>query len=363
MKVPRLDLGLGDSHAQALATVLRSGMLIQGEQVARLEETIRARCERKHAIAVSSGTTALELALRALAVGPGDEVLCPALSWPSPAHAVLLRGATLRLVDVDEQTWNTTADAYASARTAQTKAAIVIDQFGSPADHDAIAKALPGVTIIEDAACALGSHYQNTPCGSFGAVSCLSFHPLKVLTTGEGGMCLTDDDDIAQELRALRNHGQSSPGSFIAPAGNARLSELHAALGNVHIQSLDARIARRLEVRERIARESPVRLQHVLAGCATNAQTLGVIFEGVNTAEARERALQTLRKHEIGVGPLSYALTEIGSLGPQYAASLCTNAEHIARVGIAIPCDASLSEQQVGHMISAIREAHDEVLA
>ena len=129
MKVPRLDLSLDDSCAEELAEVLRSGMLVQGAQVEALETKLASRCGRTQAVAVSSGTAALELALRALGIGPGDEVLCPALTWPSPAHAIIGCGATVRLVDVDPKTWNARADAYKAMVTPKTRAAIVIDQF------------------------------------------------------------------------------------------------------------------------------------------------------------------------------------------------------------------------------------------
>lgn len=360
MKIPRLDLGLGDAHAQAVAEVLRSGMLVQGAQVETFEAALATRCQRTHAIAVSNGTSALELALRALDIGAGDEVLCPALSWPSPAHAVLNAGATLRLVDVDPDTWNASATAFAEARTSRTRAAIVIDQFGSPAEHQAIAQALTGVSIIEDAACALGSQYNERPCGSFGSIACLSFHPLKVLTTGEGGMCLTDDNDLAERLRALRNHGQSSPGVFVAASGNARLSEIHAALGNAHLTTLDARIARRLHIREKVAQTRGVKLQRVLDGCQTNAQTLGIQLDNVRSVEARARAMQALREREIGVGPLSYALTQIGSIAKD-AQPACPHAEFIAQVGMAVPCDASMSDAQVAFLLDALAEVNDEL--
>ncbi len=353
MKVPRLQLGLGEAHAEAISAVLGSGLLVQGEQVEAFESALATRCGRKHAIAVSSGTSALELALRVLDVGPGDEVLCPALTWPSPAHAVITSGAKLRLVDVDPETWNAGPEAFALARGPHTKVAIAIDQFGAPADHDAILRALPGVTVIEDAACALGSTYRSRPCGSFGAISCLSFHPLKVLTTAEGGMCLTDDDALASRLRALRNHGQSKPGHFLEASGNARLSEIHAALGNVHLTTLDARVSRRQQVRRAVEERAPVRVQRLLEGCTTNAQTLGVLFDSVQTPDERAAVMAKLRAREVGVGPLSYALTTIGSI---QGADACPNAEFVAAVGIAIPCDASLSDEQVDYLIEQLAE-------
>jgi len=217
---------------------------VQGALVERFEHAVAALVGRRHAVAVSSGTSALQLALKALQIGPGDEVLCPALSWPSPAHAVRVAGAKARFVDVDQDEWNSSAEALRAARNGSTRAAIVIDQFGNPARAEEIRAALGALPIIEDAACALGSRFANGPCGSLGKVSCLSFHPRKILTTGEGGMCLTDDDDIAEKLRMLRNHGQLR-GEFVVAAGNSRMTEIAAALGLAQLQRLDDIIVRR----------------------------------------------------------------------------------------------------------------------
>jgi perosamine synthetase len=138
----------------------------------------------------------------------------------------------VKLVDVDPHEWNSTPEAFAAARSARTRAAIVIDQFGNPARAPELHAVLDGLIVIEDAACALGSVFADgKPCGSLGDVSCFSFHPRKVITTGEGGMCLTDDAELARRLRVLRNHGQAAPGVFERHAGNFRLTELGGALG------------------------------------------------------------------------------------------------------------------------------------
>src|SRR5690606_16536081 len=149
----------------ACERVLKSGMLVQGTEVASFEAALCARTQRAHAVAVSNGTTALELALRALSVGPGDEVLCPDLTWPSPAHAIRMVVATPVLVDVDAAEWNAAPEHFARARTSRTRAAVLIEQFGNPARHDAMAGALADLPRIVDAACSLGASYRDAPSG------------------------------------------------------------------------------------------------------------------------------------------------------------------------------------------------------
>jgi len=288
---------------------------------------------RKHAIGVSSGTAALQLALKVLGIGPGDEVLCPALSWPSPAHAVRLAGAKVQFVDVDADEWNSTEDALRSSRTEQAKAAIVIDQFGNPARAAAIRDALGALPIIEDAACALGSRVPNGPCGSLGKVSCLSFHPRKVLTTGEGGMCLTDDDDIADQLRMLRNHGQLR-GEFVVAAGNHRMTEIAGALGLAQLQRLHEIVARRRELaasyREMLG--DAVSVQASPAGAESNFQTFGVILpQGRDRNTVRDK----LRERGVEAGQLSFAIHKLGSFAGSDASMPI--AEHIAARGLALP--------------------------
>ena len=166
-------------------------------------------------------------------------------------------------------------------------------------------------------------------------------------------MCLTDDDAIASRLRALRNHGQSEPGVFCEASGSARLSEIHAALGNTHLETLDVRIRRRQQVRSAVEDKAPVRVQRLLKDCTTNAQTLGVLFDAVRTPAERARVMHELQSLGIGAGPLSYALTTVGSIQSDVP---CPSAEFIASTAIAIPCDASLSDEQVDYMIAQLTE-------
>ena len=202
---------IGDEEVQAVSAVLRSGYLVQGKHVEDFEHRVAAFVGVKHAVAVSSGTAALHVALAALDIGPGDDVLVPDFTFPATANVVALLGATPVLVDVDPATFNTTADLLRPAITPRTKAIMPVHLFGQPAEMQPILDlaAEHGLAVVEDAACALGALYHGRPCGSLGQLGCFSFHPRKVITTGEGGMIVTDDDALAERLRLLRNHGMA----------------------------------------------------------------------------------------------------------------------------------------------------------
>lgn len=342
---------IGEDEQRAVAAVLESGRLVQGPVVERFELAVAALVGRKHAVAVSSGTAALQLALKVLQVGHGDEVICPALSWPSPAHAIRMAGGKVRFVDVDEDEWNSTSGALGEARTPDTKAAIVIDQFGNPARAAEIRQALGALPIIEDAACALGSRFPNGPCGSFGKVSCLSFHPRKILTTGEGGMCLTDDQDIAEKLRMLRNHGQLG-GEFVVAAGNLRMTEMAAALGLAQLKRLDEIVGRRRELaalyREALGEE--VRLQSVPEGSESNFQTLGIVLP---QGQDRNTVRETMAERGVETGVLSFAIHKLGSFaGNQSSLPI---AEHVAARGIALPLYPQMRNADVEQVSTTLR--------
>jgi len=351
LRVPIAKPALGAEEIAAVTRVLESGMLISGALVEEFEQGLAERCGRKHAIAVANGTVALELALRALGIDSG-EVLVPAMSWPSPAHVAAWVGATPRLVDIDQATWNGEASGLAAARNADTTAVIAIDQFGVPADQPAIAAALPGLPIIEDAACAIGSTLNGQACGSFGVISCLSFHPRKVLTTGEGGACLTDDDALADRLRVFRNHGQSKPGVFVEPGPNARLTEMQAAIGLVQLGRLDAMIARRREICTAYRSALPalgIEFQQHPAGAAVNEQTFGaVVPPGVD----RDAFVAAMQAQGIGAGILSYAMTRIGSLVE--LGQSAPIAEDIVDRGFALPVHTAMSDDDVAAVLDAL---------
>jgi len=349
---------LGSEETAAVTSVLHSGRLILGPRVSEFERAVAKCTGRKHAVAVSSGTSALQLALAAVGVRPGDEVIVPDLTWPSPGHAVLELGAQPALIDVDAESWNLSVQGVRAALSERTRAIIAIDQFGCPSPSRAIAQAFPEIPLIVDAACSLGSHDGDKPCAARGDVACLSFHPRKLVTTGEGGMCLTDDDALAEQLRQLRNHGQAGPGVFARAAGNHRLSEVAAAIGCIQL----SRLSDMLTERRRLAARYREQLTHLSvqrwpAGTLGNEQTFGVVLPAYAD---RDRVIAALRERGIESGRLSYALHTL----PQFAEPAARaralertfpQAERLAQRGLALPLWVGLSYAEQTHVIASLQ--------
>lgn len=237
---------------EAVKEPIMSGWLTSGPKVREFEKKFAERHEVKHAMAVTSATTALHLALVALDIGPGDEIIVPAFTWVSTANVVLYQGAKVVFCDIDPQTFNIDPEALKTKLTNRTKAIMAVHLFGLCADMDAIRSAAPGIPIIEDGACAAGADYKGKPAGSLGDIGCFSFHPRKSITTGEGGMITTNDDQLAEKMGMLRNHGASiseeqrhlGPRPYILPdfnlmGFNYRMTDLQGAMGCVQLRKLD----------------------------------------------------------------------------------------------------------------------------
>jgi len=253
---------LGEQEVDAVTEVLRSGWVAQGPKVAAFESAFAATMQAEHAVAVSSCTTALHLALVVAEVGPGDEVVIPSFSFIATTNAVVYVGAQPVFADVDVTTGNLTAETVSAALTDKTSAVIVVDQGGVPVDLDAIRAACDrrGITVIEDAACGSGSTYKGRPVGSGAEITAWSFHPRKIITTGEGGMITTSRHDWADRARRLREHAMSVSAadrhaSVLAPAEsydevgyNFRMTDLQAAVGLVQLKRLPEIVARRREL-------------------------------------------------------------------------------------------------------------------
>jgi perosamine synthetase len=236
---------VGAEEAQAVAEVLESGHLTMGPKVEEFERGLADACGTEHAVVVSSGTAALHLAVLALGIGPGDEVLVPAYTFPATANVVALAGAKPVLVDVDPQTMNLDPDKLELGP--RTKAISAVDLFGRPARIEQLPDDAP---VIEDAAGALGARRQGRPCGGFGSLACLSFHPRKIVTTGEGGAVTTNDGELADAIRRMRHHGIEPRGEFeIAQPGlNYRLSDILCAVGIPQLARLDELLAARTRI-------------------------------------------------------------------------------------------------------------------
>ena len=208
-QIPIAIPSMGNEEWQAVREPLMTGWITQGPKVAAFEQAFAQRHQVKHAIATTSCTTALHLILVALGIGPGDEVIVPAFTWVATANVVLYCGATPIFVDVDCKTFNLDVSQVKQRLTERTKAIIPVHLFGLCANMDALANAAPGIPLVEDAACAAGGKYKGYPAGSLGRAGAFSFHPRKSITTGEGGMITTNDDQLAETMVRLRNHGAS----------------------------------------------------------------------------------------------------------------------------------------------------------
>jgi dTDP-4-amino-4,6-dideoxygalactose transaminase len=262
--IPVMRPWLGAEETAAVGDVLASGWVAQGPRVASFETAVAGALGAAHGVATTSCTTALHLGLHALGVGPGDEVVVPSLSFIATTNAPRYLGARPVFADVDLETQNVTPETVERALGPRTRAVVVVHQAGMPADLDPI-RALcesRGIAVLEDAACAIGSTYRGRPIGGGGLVA-LSFHPRKLLTTGEGGMLLTPDGALAQRLRRLREHGMAVTAherhvnrtvvleAYAELGFNYRMTDLQAAVGLVQLTKLDAMVAERRRLADR----------------------------------------------------------------------------------------------------------------
>lgn len=237
---------LGDEELAACARVLASGWIMQGPEVAAFERELAAYVGAPHAVACANGTVALELALRALGVGAGDEVVTVSHSFIASASCAVNVGATPVFVDVEPDTLGMDPRRLAAAIGPRTRAILCVHQIGIPCDVDAIVRAAGTLPVVEDAACAIGSSLGGVRLGRpHGRLATFSFHPRKVVTTGEGGAVTTADPALAARLQSLRQHGLGPGGRFAEAASNARLSDLQAAIGRVQLARLPAALVER----------------------------------------------------------------------------------------------------------------------
>ena len=261
--IPVARPSFGVDEENAVVAVLRSGWVSQGPRAAEFERNFAEYVGASYAVAVSSCTTALHLALLAAGVRPGDEVLCPSLSFIATANVIVHVGAIPVFVDIDESTYNIDPSCIERAITPRTKAILAVHQIGLPAAIDEIndIASRHGLLVIEDAACAIGSRYMGQRIGlPHTSMACFSFHPRKVLTTGEGGMITTCDKELAARIRGLRQHAMTISDltrhgsskvvieSYDEVGYNYRMTDLQAAIGLVQLGRIEEMIDRRREL-------------------------------------------------------------------------------------------------------------------
>jgi dTDP-4-amino-4,6-dideoxygalactose transaminase len=263
--IPIMRPWLGQEEEAAAAAAIASGWVAQGPRVESFEQAVCEKVGATHAVALSSCTTALHLALLAVGVGDGDDVIAPSLSFIATANAARYVRANPVFADVDEATQNLSAKTIENALTPATRAVIVVHQCGVPADLDKIHQLCTplGIAVVEDAACAIGATYRGAQIGAHSDLVAFSFHPRKIITTGEGGMLTTSRPEWSDRLRRLREHGMSLSAAarhgsgtpvieqYLETGFNYRMTDIQAAVGLVQLGRLDAIVARRRELGQR----------------------------------------------------------------------------------------------------------------
>jgi perosamine synthetase len=366
--IPVNEPVLDGNEKKYLAECIDTGWISsEGPFVREFESRFAARVGRKHGIAVCNGSAALDAAVAALRLGPGDEVIMPTFTIISCASAITRPGATPVLVDCDPGTWNMNVLGIEARVTEKTKAIMVVHLYGLPVDMDPVLEIAQrhGLQTIEDAAEMIGQTYRGRPCGSFGALSTFSFYPNKHVTTGEGGMVVTDDDRLAERCRSLRNLGFVPPPArrFIHEelGWNFRMTNLQAAVGLAQLERVDEFVARK--------RHSFARYMELLSGingiqlpvASTDfAENINWVF-GIVLADSvpfdAEVAMKRLAEQGIGTRPFFWPMHEqpVYRRTGLFAGEKHPNAERIARRGFYLPSGLALTEEQRVRVAEAVR--------
>ena len=371
--IPIARPATGEEEWQALREPLESGWITQGPKVAAFQDAFARRHRVRHAFATTSCTTGLRLILAAMDVGPGDEVIVPSLTWVATANVVVHCGATPVFVDTDPATFNADPAQVAARVTPRTRAIVPIRLFGLCADIDAIAEAAPGVPIVEDAACAVGAVYKGRPAGGLGRAAAFSFHPRKVISTGEGGMVTTDDDALAACIDSLRNHGASVPEEqrhhgpkpyvlpeFHLPGFNFRMTDLQGAVGLVQMGKLDRLLAerRRLAARydEALASVPWLRTPRVPEGCEHAYQSYVCLVDEARAPAPRNAIMEALQQKGISTRPGTHAVHMLAYYRERFGWTPddCPAARDGDRLSMAIPLHNCMDDADLDYVVDAI---------
>lgn len=356
LRIPISNASITELERRYVDDCMATGMISgTGSYVRRFEQALATWVDRKHACAVMNGTAALEIALTALGVGAGDEVLVPAMTFVAPAAAIRRMGATVRLVDVGEDDWCIDPKRVADHITPRTKAIIAVDIFGHPANFYLLRQF--GLPIIEDAAQAHGAQYDGQMCGSLGDISTFSFFANKALTTGEGGAVLTDDDELAERIRLLVNHGMTPQRRYWheVVGTNARLSNLQAAIGLAQVERSEALTGRRRQVAARYRANIPPQWGFEGRPVASErARESCYLFTLLHPD--RDRIIRNLNDMGIDARRVWYSISEM----PLYMDSAFGEypvSERICQQGLSLPTSALMTDAEVDDVIECLGRA------
>ncbi len=365
-----------DDELRLLRQCLDSHWVTQGPMTAKFEKLFATRHQVEHALATTSGTAALHLATLALGVEPDDEVIVPAFTWVTSAHCAEYVGAKTVFVDVEFETYNLDPAALEAAITPRTRAIVAVHLFGLPAKLDeimAIARRYH-LLVIEDAACAVGTTYKDVPVGALGDIGCFSFHPRKVITTGEGGMVTTNRADLADRVKSLRNHGSTGPAPGDDPAKpytmstfnrlgyNLRLSDIQASVGIAQMGKLDRLLAERRKLANRynqlLADVTQISLPIAPAGFGHTYQSYVIRLLDGDRAR-RNKVMDVLAEAKIQTRPGTHAVHRLGYYVTKY--QLRDDQFPVARTceetTITLPVFRGMTYADQHHVVDCLRSA------
>jgi perosamine synthetase len=370
--IPITKPDLGEEEKQLISQVIESGWVSQGPKVAEFEEIFARYVGARHAVATTSCTTALHAALSVSGIGPGDEVIVPSLSFIATANSVLYCGATPVFVDVEPETCNIDVQKIEETVTRKTRAIMPVHQMGLPADLDPIKKIAEKnkLLIIEDAACAIGSEYNNTKIGGHGNIACFSFHPRKIITTGEGGMITTDDPTIAERLRRFRHHGMSVSDierhmansviieTYPELGYNYRMTDMQAAMGIGQMKKLsfllDARKQMARMYDNELGRIPHIRIPQVPSYARHNYQSYWI--ELLDSASVDRNTLMA-KLLEKGIATRRGIMAIHRELCYQaYAGIYLPNTDRLTDNTLLLPLYPALSAEEQTFIINSIKE-------
>jgi dTDP-4-amino-4,6-dideoxygalactose transaminase len=363
--IPLMTQDIQQHDIDAVVEVLKSGMLVQAEKVSELEKQVAAYLGSKYAIAASSGTATLHMALIACGIGRGDEVIVPAFSYIATANVVELVGATPVFVDIDEHTFNIDVNLIPNAITPKTKAIMPVHEFGLACDIERVCEIARkhNLNVIEDAACALGATANGKFAGTFGEIGSFSFHPRKAITSGEGGMLVTDNAKLATKLQALRNHGiqvKNSKTEFVLPGFNYRMTDFQAALVCSQFQRLEQIIEKRNELAKIYLNElAGLKLVQLPYFPDNNRHTWQTFHILIDDSVNRDQLIEKLKKQGIGTNLGAQCMPYQEFFREKYRLDcnkLFPNAMRAYNQGLALPLYEKLGHDQVVMISGVLKE-------
>ena len=352
---PQMD---GNEYKYLMDAFLSTWISSKGEYITRFEQTFADYCGVKFGVATSNGTTALHLALTALGIGPGDEVIVPDLTFAATINSVIYTGATPVIVDIEEDSWCISPKAVEAAITPRTRAIIPVHLYGQPCDMEQICRIAGehGLYVVEDCAEAHGAEWNGKKVGSFGDIACFSFFGNKVVTTGEGGMCVTDDETLRKKLLLYRDHGMDPEKRYWHKVigYNYRMTNLQAAIGLAQVEHIEEILDWRKKLEDRYAesfREIPgVRMQaRDLKGRKKIAWLVSITVD----PQDRDGIMDALKKNSVESRPFFYTLSEM-EIYRRYAAD-CPVSARISRSGLNLPTTYDMNNEKIDKIVAIIR--------